>query len=83
MSTEAVLMAVRHTDGAPPPSDSNILHHFDASCAKCRQIYGVWGPGSAMDEDNRQDRETWLKEYLPNVCPFHRDSFPVPGTEPS
>lgn len=81
MSTETIFMAVRSINGAISTPDANLLHHYDASCVKCHQTYEVWGPPPVMDEDSRQDRETWLTEYLPNVCPFHKDAFPVPGVD--
>jgi hypothetical protein len=77
MSTGATFMAVRSVQqGGGSTLEGTLIHHFDVSCAKCRESYGVWGP--EMDEGFRQDREKWLADLLPNVCPFHKDSFPVP-----
>ena len=77
MSTQSTFMAVRFVLGATSMPDNTVIHHFDVSCAKCRETYCVWGPGPEMADDLRQDRENWLAEHLPNVCPFHRDSFPL------
>jgi hypothetical protein len=82
MSTQTTFMAVRSVQqGGGSTLEGTLMHHFDVSCAKCRETYAVWGPAPEMDESLRQDREKWLAELLPNVCPFHRDSFPVPPLE--
>jgi hypothetical protein len=31
-----------------------------------------------MGDELRHECESWLAEHLPNVCPYHKDSFPVP-----
>ena len=82
MSTEPIYyMAVRSSQGGPSTHDANLICHFDVSCAKCREIYGVWGPAPQLEDGVRQDREDWLTEHLPNVCPFHKDSFPLPSID--
>jgi hypothetical protein len=64
------------------PSTRAAARHLKAlSCitSTCRvpsvERHMVYGP--EMDDGLRQDREKWLAELLPNVCPFHKDSFPV------
>lgn len=81
MSTPLTFMAVHSTQGTAPSPDGTVICHFDVSCSKCREKYGVWGPPPELEESLRLDRENWLKEHLPNVCPFHKDSFPLPSLE--
>jgi hypothetical protein len=65
-----------------PPTRAAARHLKALSCitSTCRvpsverhMVYGVrrWMTGSVKIE------KKWLAELLPNVCPFHKDSFPV------
>ena len=82
MSTQTTFMVVRLVQGVTSTLDATVMRHFDVSCAKCRDTYSVWGPGPEMADSLRQERENWLAEHLPNVCPFHKDSFPLPSQDP-
>lgn len=82
MATATLYMAVRKTGPASEAIERDLVHHFDVSCAKCRETYAVWGPGPDLENQPRQDQEHWLTEHLQAVCPFHRDSFPLPVEEP-
>jgi hypothetical protein len=82
MSTETIFMAIRSVDGPTVTLDGTLIRHFGVSCAKCRENYDVWGPAPELEKSLRQDRENWLTEHLPNVCPFHKHSFPVPSPDP-
>jgi hypothetical protein len=77
-STYTTFLAVRDLNGATSTPDRTLVRHFDVSCAKCRETYGVWGPATEMGDELRHECESWLAEHLPNVCPYHKDSFPVP-----
>ena len=81
MATATPYMAVRATGLANEATEGDLIHHFDVSCAKCRETYAVWGPGPDLEEELRQGQEYWLTEHLQAVCPFHRDSFPLPLEE--
>jgi len=82
MATVALYMAIRATESAHVPTESDFVHHFNVSCAKCRETYAVWGRGSELEDDVKQDQARRLSEHLEGVCPFHRDSFPLPVAEP-
>jgi hypothetical protein len=81
MNTQPAFMAVHSTEGTVSTLDGTLICHFDVSCAKCQEKYCVWGPSPQLEESLRLDRENWLKEHLPNVCPYHKDSFPLPSLE--
>jgi len=82
MRTETIFMAIRSIEGSTGTLDGTLIRHFVVVCAKCNENYDVWGPAPQMEESLRQDRENWLMEHLPNTCPFHKHSFPVPGADP-
>jgi hypothetical protein len=77
MTEVTEFLAIRTTPNWTWTPDSLHLHHFDVSCGKCQQTYGAWGPPPELDENIRQDRENLLRQFLANVCPFHKDSFPI------
>jgi hypothetical protein len=79
MIVETTFLAVRSINGATP--DIFLLHHFDVSCTKCLATYGVWGPAPESEKRLRQEQESWLTKHLPDVCPYHRDSFPIPDAK--
>jgi len=75
-------LAIRSTPGIAAAQDGGSCHHhFDVACPKCRRKYGFWGPLPEFEEQLRLDRENWLTEFLANVCPFHKDSFALPGLD--
>ena len=77
-------MAIRSTPETTSTLDESYVHHFDVSCTKCHQTYGLWGPRGPRPESNdqpRQEKEHWLTQFLADVCPFHKDSFPMPALE--
>jgi hypothetical protein len=82
MATGTVYLAIRSAGSTTETTDNDVVHYFDVSCAKCREMYGVWGPGPDLEENLRQDQEQWLSEHLQSVCPYHRDSFALPVLEP-
>lgn len=81
MTTEAIFMAVRSSNGEITTLTGTLIRHFEVSCAKCRQAYAVWGPAIEGGASLLQERKTWLTALLLNVCPYHKDSFPVPFVE--
>lgn len=74
MATDMPYIAIRSTD-PPTVTHGDVIHHFDVSCKKCQDVYGLWGPGPELDRQLREDQQHWLTEHLETVCPFHRVSF--------
>lgn len=74
-------LAIRSKPDGAHALDSGCHHHFDVTCPKCTQTYGFWSPPPELNEQLRQEREDWLTQFLADVCPFHKDSFPPPALE--
>jgi hypothetical protein len=79
MATDMPYLAIRSTEPLTAThgdaTHGDVIHHFDVSCNKCRDIYGVWGPGPELDQQVREVQQHWLTEHLQTVCPFPRDFF--------
>jgi hypothetical protein len=74
MATDIPYLAIRSTEPLTV-THGDVIHHFDVSCEKCREVYGLWGPGPELDQQVREEQQRWLTEHLETVCPFHRASF--------
>ncbi len=74
MAIDTPYLAIRSTEPLTV-TQVDVIHHFDVSCKKCREVYGFWGPGPELDQQVREDQQHWLTEHLEIVCPFHRASF--------